>query len=206
MSEIKPEFIKAHTPCVFFHHIIPSKLIDLMVEEVDKMEEGYAPTISSSGKLEGAKTGNLDEALYNKEVRNSKIGWWFESHWVSSIFSHYIAIANKQQWEYDLNVLLGIQVSTYEAPDGHYKWHSDYGTSKNNEFTRKLSASLLLTDPEDYEGGDLEFIDYHGNNILSPKERGSIIVFDSRIPHRVTPVTKGKRCSLVTWMYGPKLR
>jgi len=196
--EKKPTVVKAQIPCVFYQEVIPPKLVDLMVEEVEKINE--------KNGFEDAKTGSLDKAVLDTKTRNSKIKWWYESHWVCSVFSHYIGIANKQQWEYDLNTLLGIQVSKYEAPDGHYRWHSDYGTSQNSEFTRKLSASLLLTDPSEYEGGDLEFIDYHGNNVFAPKQKGSIIVFDSRVPHRVTPVTKGLRYSLVTWMYGPKLK
>ena len=196
--ERKPTVVKAQIPCIFYQDVIPPKLVDLMVEEVEKINE--------KKEFEDAKTGSLDKAVLDTKTRNSKIKWWYESHWVCSVFSHYIGIANKQQWEYDLNTLLGIQVSKYEAPDGHYRWHSDYGTSQNSEFTRKLSASLLLTDPSEYEGGDLEFIDYHGNNVFAPKTKGSIIVFDSRVPHRVTPVTKGLRYSLVTWMYGPKLK
>ncbi len=193
MSEVK-QFVKASTPCLFFQNKLPSKLVDLLVEEVDKIKD-----------FNEAKTGSLDGAVLDHKTRNSKISWWYEDHWACSIISHYIAIANKQQWEYDLNLLTGIQISTYDE-GGHYKWHSDYGTSKNNEFTRKLSASVLLTDPSEYEGGDLEFIDYHGNNVFAPKDKGSVIVFDSRVPHRVTKVTKGRRVSLVTWMYGPKLR
>ena len=196
--ERKPTVVKAQIPCIFYQDVIPPKLVDLMVEEVEKINE--------KKEFEDAKTGSLDKAVLDTKTRNSKIKWWYESHWVCSVFSHYIGIANKQQWEYDLNTLLGIQVSKYEAPDGHYRWHSDYGTSQNSEFTRKLSASLLLTDPSEYEGGDLEFIDYHGNNVFAPKQKGSIIVFDSRVPHRVTPVTKGLRYSLVTWIYGPKLK
>ena len=55
-------------------------------------------------------------------------------------------------------------------------------------------------------GTPMEFIDYHNNLIVAPKSKGTMIVFDSRIPHRVTPVTSGQRISLVTWMLGPKLR
>ena len=196
--EKKQLIVKAQTPCVFFQDVIPHKLVDLMVEEIEKLDKDKA--------FVDAKTGALDKAVLDSKTRNSKITWWYESHWVSSIFAHYIGIANKQQWEYDLNTILGVQVAKYEAPDGHYRWHSDYGTSQNSDYTRKLSASLLVTDPSEYEGGDLEFIDYHGNNVFAPKTKGSIIVFDSRVPHRVTPVTKGLRYSLVTWIYGPKLK
>ena len=64
----------------------------------------------------------------------------------------------------------------------------------------------MVTDPSEYDGGDFVFIDYHGNEINTPKEKGTILVFDSRVPHKVKKVTRGRRVSLVTWMYGPKLR
>ncbi len=179
-----------------YQEVIPSDLIDLMVKEIDKLE----PSVYSEAQI-----GSLDDPVFHLQTRNSKISWWYEEHWVSSIFSHYFNKVNRAFWEYDLNYLEGIQISTYEKDD-HYAWHSDYGTSRDSRYTRKLSASLLITDPSEYDGGDLEFIDYHGNTSVAPKEKGTMIVFDSRIPHRVTPVTRGKRVSLVAWMLGPKLR
>jgi PKHD-type hydroxylase len=96
-------------------------------------------------------------------------------------------------------------VTTYN-PGDHYTWHCDYGVSTGDSYTRKISMTLPISDPNDYEGGDLELIDYQGNILKAPKEKGTMIFFDSRIPHRVTPVIKGKRISLVAWMMGPKLR
>lgn len=190
--------VVASSPMVYYREVIPEKLIDLMVEELKEMEQFKVP-------FEDAGVGGLVHGRIDPSVRNSKIRWWFEDHWASSIISYYIGVANRKYWEYDLNLLQSVQISVY-LEDGHYGWHSDYGTSDNGNWTRKLSASVLVSDPSEYEGGDLEFIDYHGNIIQAPKEKGSIIVFDSRVPHRVTPVTKGRRVSLVTWMYGPKLK
>jgi PKHD-type hydroxylase len=187
--------IIAH-PAAHFEQIIPAELIELMVKEVENIPELQF----SSGQI-----GNEDAHGQFLKIRNSKITWWQEFHWVSSIFSHYINVANKSLWEYDLTYLDGIQVSTYEK-DGHYGWHSDYGTSYNQNHTRKLSASLLLSDPSEYEGGKLQIVDYHNNILEPPQTKGTMIIFDSRIPHKVTPVTEGKRISLVTWMLGPKLR
>jgi PKHD-type hydroxylase len=183
-------------PGAHFEQIIPSELVDLIVKEVENV-----PEIQFNSAQIGNDTTNGEFLT----VRNSKISWWGESHWVCSIFSHYINLANRSLWEYDLNYLNGIQISTYDE-GGHYKWHSDYGTSSDQRYTRKLSASLLITDPSEYEGGDLELLDYHNNILQPPQTKGTMIIFDSRIPHRVTPVTKGKRISLVTWMLGPKLR
>jgi PKHD-type hydroxylase len=185
---------------VFYTQKIPDKLVDLMIEELYELEKH-----ENVEKMQNAKIGSGDTSRLDNSLRNSKLHWWYENHWACSIFSHYIGIANKNIWEYDLNFLQNIQVTIYNE-GGHYSWHCDYGTSKDRDFTRKLSASLLLTDPSEYEGGDLEFVDYHNNIIKAPKQKGTMIVFDSRIPHRVTPLTMGKRVSLVTWMCGPKLR
>lgn len=179
-----------------FEQVIPSELIDLMVKEIEAMPpETYSE----------AQIGSNDNSKLVLETRNSKISWWYEHHWACSVFSHYFNKVNRDFWEYDLNYLAGIQITTYE-PGDHYTWHCDYGTSTDDRYTRKLSASLLITDPSEYEGGDLEFIDYHGNNITAPRQKGTMVIFDSRIPHRVTEVTKGKRISLVAWMLGPKLK
>lgn len=175
---------------------IPEELIDLIVAEVNNTEfqEFHESVVGPEGQ----------ETLY-PQVRNSKVSWWYEEHWVTSIFSHYFNKANRDLWEYDLNFLKGIQITKYEEGD-KYDWHCDYGAEPISEYTRKLSATLLVSDPTEFEGGDLELIDYHGNTITMERTKGTMLIFDSRTPHRVTPVTKGTRISLVAWMLGPKLR
>jgi PKHD-type hydroxylase len=181
---------------VFCTDILSEELLDLIVKEIENID---------NTEFEPSLIGSENQHELYTEIRNSKISWWFEEHWVSSIISHYINIANRNYWEYDLTHLESIQISKYGVED-HYTWHSDYGVSDDTRYTRKLSVSLLISDPSEYEGGDLEFIDYHGETVVAPKEKGTMIIFDSRIPHRVTPVTKGNRVSLVSWMRGPKLR
>ena len=192
------DHLVADTPVMYYTEVIPDIIVDTMREELLEMEKFKVD-------FEDAHVGGESFGRENKSIRNSKLSWWYENHWACSIMSHYIGVANKNNWEYDLQMLESIQISVYEK-DGHYDWHSDYGTSDNPDVTRKLSASLLVSDPSEYIGGDLEFIDYHGNIIKASKGKGTIIVFDSRVPHRVTPVTHGRRVSLVTWMNGPKLR
>ena len=75
---------------------------------------------------------------------------------------------------------------------------------------RKLSVTVSLSDPLDYEGGNLEFAidgDEPGKNLFKTcKEiftKGSIVIFPSYVWHRITPVTKGRRLSLVQWNMGP---
>jgi len=187
--------IIAQDPFIFYEQIIPEKLVDLMVEELARYDRSY---------VEG-QIGDRTSGATFENKRSSKVSWMYEDDWVCSIFAHYFHIANKEQWEYELNGLDGIQITRYDVND-HYTWHSDYGTSEDERYTRKLSATILVTDPSEYEGGDLEFIDYHNNLVVAPRQKGTMIVFDSRVPHRVTPITKGQRISLVTWMLGPKLK
>ena len=95
----------------------------------------------------------------------------------------------------------GIQVATYE-PGGHYDWHLDIGPGVYS--SRKLSLSVQLSDPADYEGGELEFLT--ATSELSPRSRGSLIAFPSYLAHRVRPVIKGTRVALVSWIGGPPFR
>ena len=76
--------------------------------------------------------------------------------------------------------------------------------NENIELIRKLSFSLQLSDPDDYEGGNVQLIDDSGKSYFAPRKRGSIILFDSRAQHRVLKVTKGVRKSIVGWVVGPR--
>ena len=77
---------------------------------------------------------------------------------------------------------------------------------ENCEKVRKLSFSLLLSDPETYEGGNLQLMSEDNKSYIAPRQRGTIILFDSRTQHRVQKVTKGVRKSLVGWVVGNRWR
>ena len=89
----------------------------------------------------------------------------------------------------------------YEEAQGEYKWHQDFG----GDFCRKLSLVLQLSDPSEYEGGDLQ-IKTNAYEATMKKQRGLIIVFPSWTLHQVTPVVKGNRQSLVAWIAGPEFK
>ena len=74
------------------------------------------------------------------------------------------------------------------------------------EYVRKLSVVLQLSDPDDYEGGNLQFLFSDGKKSFAPRKRGTIVVFDSRTPHRVLKVKSGTRKSIVGWVVGPRWR
>ena len=65
---------------------------------------------------------------------------------------------------------------------------------------------MQLSDPDDYERGNVQVLSDEGYSYISPRKRGSIILFDSRTPHRVLKVTKGVRKSIVGWAVGPRWR
>ena len=87
---------------------------------------------------------------------------------------------------------------------GFYDWHMDSDTTFGKEPpVRKISMTVLLNDPSEFEGGQLE--------LMAPGKRpdliqGQAILFASFLNHRVAPVTKGIRQSLVMWFGGPPLR
>ena len=68
---------------------------------------------------------------------------------------------------------------------------------------RKLSFAMQLSDPDDYEGGNVQLLDEAGNSYIVPRKRGTIVLFDSRTQHRVLKVTKGTRKSIVGWTVTP---
>ena len=74
--------------------------------------------------------------------------------------------------------------------------------NENIEMVRKLSFAMQLSDPDDYEGGNVQLLDEAGNSYIVPRKKGCIVLFDSRTMHRVQKVTKGTRKSIVGWTVG----
>ena len=111
---------------------------------------------------------------------------------------------NAQFFRFDVSELEPMQYAVYNGVEGgHYGWHVDCGPS--NVKPRKLSLSIQLSDPGDYEGCDLQF--RFGPGIeTAPRARGAVIAFPSFYLHRVTPVASGTRKALVVWANGPDFR
>ena len=139
-------------------------------------------------------------------IRDSKNSWIMpcdDSHWIFRRVTDVIMDLNSKFFKFDLfGFIEGFQFTRYDAPGGKYDQHIDRGL---NTWTRKLSFTLQLSDPKDYVGGDLEL--YYGQEPTVPtKEQGFVVVFPSYALHRVTPVTKGTRYSLVAWITGPSFK
>tara|TARA_R110000868_G_scaffold4644_1_gene28862 strand:+ start:331 stop:873 length:543 start_codon:yes stop_codon:yes gene_type:complete len=132
-------------------------------------------------------------------VRNSKICWARKNHWVEAVMYNHCLYANELTgWGFQVGRPEAVQLAAYDI-DGFYGWHEDWMPLTKTTHVRKLSAVLLLSNPEEFEGGQFQFKD-------DPVEmkRGTLIVFPSFITHQVTPVTKGIRYSATCWVQGPK--
>ena len=121
------------------------------------------------------------------------------------IGKYYFRSLNDKFWKYDLEDVFEFQLIKYDI-GGNYNWHCDYGISEKPGLIRKLSMSIQLTPPEEYHGGELSVVNYGNTTINISTDLGTVVVFDSKLPHKVWPVVWGQRLSLVGWANGPRFR
>ena len=117
--------------------------------------------------------------------------------------SDIVAKMNAQHFRFDITGFgEKLQLTNYDqSENGMYGWHQDYGTG----ISRKMSMAMQLTDPAEYEGGNLQIMTT-GDPVNVRKQRGLVAVFPSYVLHQVTPVTQGSRQSLVAWVSGPPFK
>lgn len=120
--------------------------------------------------------------------------------WVVDKIMDQVIEANNMIWNFDLKSIVDeIQYTEYDGQGGHYDWHMDIGPGSISH--RKISVTVQLSDPDDYEGGDLQIM--NSSNVSSvPRGKGNVIIFPSFLLHRVTPLISGNRKSLVLWVGG----
>jgi len=139
----------------------------------------------------------------NTEVRNSRIKWLHydeRTDWVYEKLKNFSIEANNTIWGFNLTSIIdSIQYTEYPEGGGHYDCHVDIGPGSINH--RKISIVTQLSDPSEYEGGELE-IWCGGQFRQIPKIKGCTVLFPSFLLHRVTPVTSGVRRSMVLWAGG----
>jgi PKHD-type hydroxylase len=157
---------------------------------------------------ERAMAGGLKTKEELEKVRRSHISWMSKTQdtaWVFEKLSHIVSSLNAQFFRFDLTGFgEPLQLTNYDQSEhGMYGWHVDYGGRQAP--SRKLSIVLQLTDPSQYEGGNLQIMT-GGEPINVRKQRGLVVAFPSYVLHQVTPVTSGSRQSLVTWITGPAFK
>tara|TARA_R110002020_G_scaffold73692_1_gene189025 strand:- start:178 stop:810 length:633 start_codon:yes stop_codon:yes gene_type:complete len=198
----------------YFTSAIPPKLCDDIIKYGLSQSEIMART-GGYGDRELSK----QEIKDMKRKRNSDLVWLNET-WIYKELHPYIHKANRNAgWNFDFDRSEDCQFTKYKL-NQYYDWHCDSwdkpydkpNTSDHGKI-RKLSMTCQLTDGSEYQGGELEFdfrnYDPHlrdeSKHLRQAKEilpKGSIIVFPSFVWHRVKPVTKGTRYSLVMWNLG----
>ena len=158
--------------------------------------------------VETATVKSVDPAgAVRDDIRITQTAWMPpspQSQWIYDRVQRVARTLNDKSYQFDLTGFSeNFQYTIYHGTEGgHYDWHVDHGPLK---VQRKLSISVQLSDPADYEGCDLEF--QAGNRIeTAPRTRGAVIAFPSYVLHRVTPCSGGTRKALVAWTTGPKLR
>lgn len=192
---------------------LPKAMVDILEEDIKE----YDKDVDTSKLLN-------DKEI--KSIRNSKNTWITTEHWIGGFLWYYIQKVNNENFCYDLIDIDGGSVQyTHYGPGEYYNWHQDgdidvaykpqlQASSGSNisqdiiniqgECIRKLSFTLQLSDMDEYTGGEVEFMDASDKVFLAPKQRGTLIVFDSRVKHRVRKVKTGLRKSLVGWVVGPR--
>jgi predicted 2-oxoglutarate/Fe(II)-dependent dioxygenase YbiX len=172
----------------------------LYPEEIEVMKK--------EGRWDYLHNKSKNEDVPDTSIRKTKVNWLPANHIYNKILCKYVTTTNEKQYHYNLTKFTPCQFARYDVGD-FYDYHQDSGQSKadyENE-TRKISMTVQFSDPKDYEGGEFYF--YNGNKKETEppiQEQGSILIFDSNMWHRVTPVTKGVRYSLVSWSLGPSFR
>jgi PKHD-type hydroxylase len=165
------------------------------------------------GKIYG--TGLLSDE-HDSSRRSSKINWITSDteEWLWQRLQVVVAQVNREFFRFDLSGFHeGIQLSLYSAESkGHYTWHTDGpmprsgGQRTNNNAPRKLSMSLLLSDPSEFDGGKLLLKTDTDTPVECESKKGRAWFFPSFTLHCVTPVTRGVRKSLVLWAGGPAFK
>ena len=163
---------------------------------------GMNPNSASEMQASPISSGKLDP------VRHSYNSWLYsdsiDTEWIFRRITDAVLSLNNQFWKFDLTVIEGLQFTRYQSPGQYYGPHCDT-LFQSVGTMRKLSFSVQLTDPDQYQGGDLLF-HYGAEPVQAPRDVGTILFFPSWMLHEVTPVTQGTRHSLVGWVHGPNFR
>ena len=173
-------------------------------EDASTIAKGFTDTVGDKKDLKSS-------AQRDPKMRKTDVSFITDKdNIMNELVWGFIRDANKYFFNYKLDYFQAIQFAKYQN-GGHYDWHQDAsGDYTIQTECRKLSLTMSLTDHNAYEGGLLEFynggkpLEHDKHNVSKDvKDQGSVSVVDSRDWHRVTPVTKGVRYSIVCWTVGP---
>ncbi len=180
---------------------IPKYLNDQQCEDVCKLGRAYPPQESKIGHVIKGQGTNL-------KIRKSKITFLPKNDQCKFLYDRLLQDVlhiNRENFGFEnISIFEETQYGEYYGDGGHYTWHTDAEINgQNNGIVRKISVSILLNDPSEFDGGDFELLT---EGRKAPLEKGDAVFFASFLIHRVTPVTRGVRKSLVQWFAGPPFK
>lgn len=121
-----------------------------------------------------------------------------EFSWIYERLIQHASQLNQQALGFEIDQVESLQLLSY-GPGQHYDWHVDIGTFELAY--RKLSLVAFLSDPADFEGGELELF-FSDQPTTVQRNRGTLVVFPSFVLHRVRAIASGRRFSLALWLRG----
>lgn len=187
----------------FFDSSYIDRIIDKVPDDSDAWNKGTIRGENNEGKTD-TSVRNVDLAHIGN-LRNADL---------SRDLMYVASQVNAQYFGYDIYDIVQMDLLRYQGglqdgEDQFYDWHVDtnfWGKGSEGHIHRKITMIIQLSDGSDYEGGDLEFKDNTIKEGHDFRARGSVILFPAPWSHRITPVTKGLRRSLVAWVEGPAWR
>lgn len=188
-----------------FGHYDPISQYTMSAENVFTKEE--CEKIIEMGRDHFEKAEIAKENKEDISVRKSEIFFidlTNDNRWLFERLEALVLDVNEKVYRFNLTGFYeGFQLTKYEK-GGMYKEHMDAGCP--TLLPRKLSLVIQLTDPSEYEGGNLGIKISGSDTVKANKKQGSVTVFPSFLLHEVEEVTKGTRYSLVSWVGGPQFR
>lgn len=180
----------SHLP-IWYIGQIPTDVCDAAADEYMLLD----PRDATMG-VDGAELSHLN--------RNTTVRFAAVDHWFGHMLRGYGLRANQEcGWDYALTEHEAVQYASYGA-NQHYGWHVDTFTLSGQPVDRKVTVICLMSDPSEFEGGDLQLRLY--SEYTASLGKGSVIAFPSILEHRVVPVTSGVRTSATMWLSGPRFR
>lgn len=195
-QQMSQALLESYPTCVAVEDVFTPEELDRIVAHGDTLAAEKAILTGDNWDQKAADRIRITQTAWMANTPDCK--------WLYDRVFQIMGVVNKQAYQFDLKGFAeNFQYTVYHGSEGgHYDWHMDLSP---RPLPRKLSMSLQLTDPAEYDGCDLQFF---GNRQMesAPRMRGTVIVFPSYILHRVTPITRGTRKSLVVWANGPRFR
>lgn len=188
---------------------IPNFVINDGTFSNEELEKISSYCFENGGELKEGEVGLGKNFGLSKEIRDSQIKFFRiqkDNSWIFHKLKNIVEKVNDDYYNFDLVGFDRFQYSEYNGEGTKYDFHPDaFFGKKDSGLMRKLSLSLLLSDPEkDFEGGNFEI--FTGRDLKLEPKKGRIILFPSWVIHRVAPIIKGNRKSIVVWVLGPKFK